>query len=99
MGYAFESSQSSKIEAPFVEQIMTNEQGVHLLIGEYWLNADGLQASENGMFVLLHGEWMPLSEAVKMRGYLLRSWKCSRCGRYNLEGINACAYCGKPKNG
>lgn len=28
-----------------------------------------------------------------------RSWKCSRCGRFNLEGVGGCAYCGKPRKG
>jgi hypothetical protein len=82
--------------APFIEQIITNEQGVCMLIGDSWLISEGLQATGDGIFVLINGEWKLLSEVSEQEARL-KSWKCKKCGRYNLEGINACAYCGKPR--
>ncbi|MCH9704096.1 MAG: hypothetical protein K0U13_04830 [Chlamydiae bacterium] len=25
------------------------------------------------------------------------SWKCHKCGRFNIDGVNSCPYCGSPK--
>lgn len=85
-------------EIPLIEQIITNDKGVCLLIGDSWLVTKGMQASNEGMFVLINEEWMPISEAVDFGDYQV-SWKCSKCGRYSMDGVNVCPYCGKPKNG
>lgn len=85
-------------ETPLIEHVMMNNQGVYLLIGDSWLVTKGMQASNEGIFVLVNEEWMPISEAVEFGDYQA-SWKCSKCGRYNMDGVNTCPYCGKPKNG
>jgi len=85
-------------EMPLIEQVVTNDLGVCLLIGDSWLVTKGMQASNEGMFVLMNEEWMSISEAVELGDYQA-SWKCSKCGRYNMDGVNTCPYCGKPKNG
>jgi hypothetical protein len=96
VGHAFESRDSAT-ETPFIEQVITNNQDVCLLIDQSWLIADNLQASSEGMFVSLHGSWMPLAEAIAIGDYQA-SWRCSKCRRYNIDGVNVCPYCGKPKN-
>jgi len=85
-------------EMPLIEQVITNDQGVCLLIGDSWLVTKGMQASNEGMFVLVNEAWMPIFEAVEFGDYQA-SWKCSKCGRYNMDGVNTCPYCGKRKNG
>lgn len=94
-GQAFEGNST---EMPLIEQVITNDKGVCLLIGNSWLVAKGLQASDEGMFVLVNEEWMPISEALEFGDYQA-SWKCSKCGRYNMDGVTICPYCGKPRNG
>lgn len=84
-------------DMPFIEQVITNDQGVCLLIGNSWLVTKGMQASNEGMFVLVNEEWISVAEAVEF-GDFQASWKRSKCGRYSMDGINICPYCGKPKN-
>jgi hypothetical protein len=57
---------------------------VCLLIGDAWLVAKGMQASDAGMFILLNAEWVPIAEAIEFGDYQA-SWKCRKCGRYNSE--------------
>ena len=98
LGMPFQVLGLSSTEAPLIEQVMTNHQGVCLQIGDSWLVTKGLQASDAGIFVLVEGEWVPLSEAVAW-GEFEASWQCARCGRNNMDGISTCPYCGKSKNG
>ena len=88
----------NRYEIPLIEQVITNDEGICLLIGNSWLMTKGMQASNEGMFVLVNEEWMSIDEAVEC-GDFQASWKCSRCGRSSMDGINTCPYCGKPKNG
>jgi hypothetical protein len=85
-------------DMPLIEQVIINDQGVCLLIGNSWLVTNGMQASNEGMFVLVNEEWMPIAAAVEF-GDFQASWKCSKCGSYSMDGVNTCPYCGKPKNG
>ena len=83
----------------FIEQVITNDQGVFLLVNDFWVCGKGMQASEEGTFVLVNEEWMPLLAAIESGDCIRASWKCSKCRRYNLDGVNACPYCGKPRYG
>lgn len=82
---------------PLVEQVMTSDSDVFLLIENLWLKTEGFQISCAGAFVLVNGGWITLAEAVEV-GDFQASWQCSRCKRYNMDGIKACPYCGKSKN-
>jgi hypothetical protein len=80
-----------------VQQVITNEQGVCLLIGDRWLSTEGFFATGEGMFVLLNEEWTPLTEALA-RGDYQAGWTCSRCGYYNfMDGVTKCGVCGHKK--
>ena len=87
----------NELQQPMVDQVISNEQGVFLLINDFWLCTEAFQITGLDSFVLLNGEWLSLSEAIESGTCHLSSWKCKRCERYNLEGVNACAYCGKPR--
>jgi hypothetical protein len=92
-------SRFNGIQTPLIEQVVTNEQGVFLLVNDFWVCSKSMQASEEGTFVLVNGEWMSLLAAIENGDCIRASWKCSKCGRFNMDGVNACPYCGKPKNG
>jgi hypothetical protein len=91
------AAQASEIEDPVVNQIITNEEGVFLHVGDCWIESEGLIASNDGLMVLIEGNWMPLPNATFVDDCKRGSWQCSRCDRYNLEGVEACAYCGKKR--
>jgi hypothetical protein len=80
-----------------IESIVNNNQGVYLLINDAWLKTEGLQVLGENAFALVEGEWITLQEAVQL-GDFQAAWKCSKCKRYNMDGVNTCPYCGRPKN-
>ena len=80
-----------------IDKIITNEQGVFLLIDGCWIGTQGMQATQGGIFVLENGEWMSVLEAIEGGIFPLETWECSRCHFMNYEGISACGVCGKPK--
>jgi hypothetical protein len=95
--YAVENYENGN-ETSFVDQVITNERGVCLLIDGSWLIADGFQCSSEGMFVFVHETWVPLTDAIEISDFQA-SWRCSKCKRYNMDGVNVCPYCGKSKSG
>lgn len=87
----------NQLQSPTVSQVISNDDGVFLLVDDFWLCAEAFQTAGIDSFVMVGGQWMSLSKAVESGEGRLRSWKCKRCQRYNLEGVNGCAYCGKPR--
>lgn len=83
---------------PPIDQVITNDQGVFLLVNDFWVCGQGFQASEAGTFLLVNGEWMSLVAAIESEDCIQASWICSKCGRYSMDGVNVCPYCGKRKN-
>ena len=82
---------------PFVDQMITNQSGVFLRVGDCWIVAAGLYASSDGLFVLIYGNWMTVEEALEIPECKLKTWVCSRCKFINYEGVNVCGVCGKPR--
>ena len=81
----------------FDGQIVNNEQGVYLLIDDSWLKTEGVQFVGEDAFALVEGEWLTLEEVLELGDYQA-AWRCSKCKRYNMDGVNTCPYCGKRKN-
>lgn len=96
MGVKYERSMK-EFGKPFVDQVITNQQGVFLRIGDYWIVTEGLQATPAGMLVLIYGNWMSVEEALEIPECRRGTWECSRCHFINYEGISACGVCGKPR--
>ena len=72
-----------------VEQVITNEQGVFLLIDGCWIGAQGMQATQDGIFVLENGEWISLFEAKNCnKNYV---WRCPICGTWNVQNGLPCS--------
>ncbi len=84
---------NSSIGRQYVDQVVSDEQGVFLLIDGCWLGTQGMQATPEGILVLENGEWIPLQEAVRCDNYYV--WKCRNCGYYNPQGVFKCRRCGK----
>ena len=107
-GYSFESGGCnmvtryecalSEFEKSLVDQIITNHQGVFLRIGDCWIVTEGLQAAQEGVFVLVYGNWMTVEEAMGIPECRRGTWESSRCHFINYEGVSACAVCGKPRH-
>lgn len=81
---------------PFVSHIITNDEGVLLQVGTDWIVTEDLYATEEGIFVLLNDEWIPIAEALNHPECLRATWKC-KCGYINYDCISACGVCGRPK--
>lgn len=88
---------TNPLQSPTMSQVISNEDGVFLLVDDFWLCTEAFQTTGIDSFVMVEGEWTSLSKAVESGEGRLRSWKCKRCQRYNLEGVSGCAYCGKPR--
>lgn len=82
---------------PIVNCVMTNEEGVFLKIADDWIATEALQATGEGMFVLVNSEWMTIEEALENPKCTRGTWTCDRCGFVNYDGIEACGVCGKPR--
>ncbi len=80
-----------------VDQIITNEQGVFLLVDGFWLGSQGMQAVPDGILVLENGEWMTLEEAVRGDNYYV--WQCRACKAWNPQGTSKCCRCKTPRGG
>jgi hypothetical protein len=78
-----------------VDKMITHEKGVVLLVNNFWIGAQGVQATEAGILVLENGEWMPLSEAIKCDDYF--TWQCRKCKAWNPQGSNRCMKCLSPR--
>jgi len=91
--------QATETDPSGIEEVVTNEDGVLLRIGDEWLAAEGLQASGMGIYLLVNSEWMTLEEALETPECRRKSWVCTRCKYRNYDGINNCAVCGKPRYG
>ena len=80
-----------------VDQIITSEEGVFLLVDGFGLGAQGMQAVQEGILVLENGEWMTLEEAVRCDNYYV--WQCRACKAWNSEGTSKCYRCKTPRGG
>ncbi len=80
-------------ERQHVDQVVSDEQGVFLLLDGCWLGTQGMQATPEGILVLENGEWIPLQEAIRCDNYYV--WKCRNCGYYNPQGVFKCMRCSK----
>lgn len=78
-----------------IEQMITNEQGVFLLVDGLWFGADALQATRDGILVLKDGTWRSLGDCFNCDSY--KTWKCRHCKTYNGEGAKNCSGCKKPR--
>ncbi len=94
--HAFENN-SREHEFPLVRHVITNEEGVFLQVGNGWIATEALQATGEGMFVLVGGEWMTIAEALENPECARETWKCEVCGFNNYDGIAACGICGTPR--
>jgi hypothetical protein len=107
VAYSFESNKihtgvkyefSTKgFEKLFVDQVISDQQGVFLRVGDVWIVTEGLQATSEGMLVLIYGDWMTVEDAMKIPECRRGTWECSRCHFINYEGISVCGVCGKPR--
>src|ERR1700722_16608540 len=64
-----------------VDQVITNAQGVFLLIDGCWIGTQGMQATQDGIIVLENGEWISLYEAKQVNNYYV--WQCPICKTWN----------------
>lgn len=96
MSVRYERSMN-EFEKPLVDQVITNQQGVFLRVGDCWIVIEGLQATPEGMLVLIYGGSMTVEEALEIPECRMGTWECSRCHFINYEGISACGVCGKPR--
>jgi hypothetical protein len=55
----------------------------------------GMEASNGSVLGLMTQEE---ARALSDQECRIASWKCKRCQRSNLEGVSACAFCGKPRH-
>ena len=78
-----------------IHQVVTNDQGVFLLIDSSWLQSQGMQATPNGVLVLQNGEWMTLEAAIECGSFY--AWQCRRCLTWNAEGRSKCFSCRTPR--
>lgn len=88
-------SLNQAIERQRIDQVITDEQGVFLLIDGCWLGSQGMQATSEGILILENGEWIPLQEAVKCDNYYV--WQCRNCKKWNSESTSRCYYCKKSR--
>lgn len=79
-----------------VDRVITHEQGVVLLVDNFWLGAQGMQATQDGIWVLENGEWLPLAEVIRCDNYYV--WQCRKCHAWNPEGTDRCYRCGAPRD-
>ncbi len=86
-----------KQESPLIRHIIKSEEGVFLQIGDGWILTEGLQASAEGIFVIVNGEYMTVEAALENSECVRKTWVCKKCGFINYDGIAACALCGKPR--
>ena len=86
---------NSSSERQRIDQVITDEQGVFLLIDGCWLGTQGMQATSEGTLVLENGAWIPLQEAVRCDNYYV--WQCRHCKYWNPQGINKCLRCQYPR--
>ncbi len=80
----------------FVAQVVANDKEVLLLIDNTWLKTEGFQVLDSEASVLMNGEWMTITDMVASNEFQA-SWKCTKCKRSNMDGVNTCPYCGKPR--
>jgi hypothetical protein len=102
--YSFENSNtdvryehSNEFEKSLVDQVISNQSAVLLRVGDCWIVTEGLQATPEGIFVLICADWMTVEQALEIPECRRGTWECSRCHFINYEGISACAVCGKPR--
>lgn len=78
-----------------VDRVIIHEQGVVLLVDNFWIGAQEMQATPDGILVLENGEWIPLSEAIRCQDYY--TWQCRVCKAWNAQGASKCGRCGKSR--
>lgn len=82
---------------PLIEQIILSNEGVCFQVGKHEIVAESLQVSREGVFILVNGEWLVMSEALGIGEHIQASWVCKKCKSFSMEGINTCPYCGTPR--
>ncbi len=72
-----------------VGQVIATEQGLFLLIDGCWIRAQGMQATQEGIFILENEEWISLTEAKRLDNNYV--WKCPICGTWNVQNGQPCS--------
>ncbi len=84
--YAFDEQ---SFDNQHIDKIITNEQGVFLLIDGCWIGTQGVHVTQDGMFVLENGEWISLFEARgRSNNYV---WQCPICKTWNVQNGQPCS--------
>lgn len=88
---------ASERHDPTISAMITSEEGVFLKIDNNWIAAEALQATGEGILVLVESDWITVAEALENPDCARRTWTCDRCGYVNYDGIEACGVCGKSR--
>lgn len=85
------------VERQRIEQIITDDEGVYVLIDGFWLGSQGIQATPEEILVLEDGEWIPLQEAIRSDNYYV--WQCRKCRAWHSEARSSCYRCSTARKG
>ncbi len=86
---SFASGQSvEKFNNHQINQIITNDEGVFLLVGDLWIEAEGLLTMPGNCLLLEGGKWVSINEVMDCDTY--KTWVCRICGWVNPQGITRC---------
>lgn len=78
-----------------IDRVIIHEQGIVLLVDNFWIGAQAMQATPDGIILLENGEWIALAEAIQRDNYYV--WQCRKCLTYNPQGTNTCFNCKQPR--
>lgn len=70
-----------------VDQIVTTEEGVFLLVDNIWLGTEGVLAMPGSFLVLNNGQWVAIRDVMNCDSY---TWRCRICGYVNPQGVTRC---------
>jgi hypothetical protein len=71
-----------------VDQVISTDEGIFLLIDDRWIGAEGVLAMPNSFLLLENGQWVSLEEVFDCDTY--KTWRCRVCGWVNPQGVTKC---------
>ncbi len=88
MANAIEQGIPEQFDNYKINQVMTTEEGVFLLVDDLWIGAEGILAMPGNVLLLENGKWVSISEVIAGDTYY--TWRCRVCGYVNPQGTTKC---------